>query len=180
MSLPDTARVALVTSDVQFYDKGTVPGASAQLKFTERRKNQETGEYEDGRVLWIWAKAWRGAAQKLNAAGKSSLVFVQGETVTEQWQDKQTGEQREKIVLHVRELEQLVKGGANETPRGAADGSWTPTQMPAEQPAAGQQDDRQREGANVGTPAAEPFAGGTWPEAAQPGNQGDYGGAYRY
>ena len=90
-------------------------GADASLRFTPngratadfsvadtpRRKNEQTGQFEDsGPTLWQRVQVWGPEAEKAaEEVRKGSLVTVSGRVKAEEWQDKQTGETRKSTTL---------------------------------------------------------------------------------
>lgn len=68
---------------------------------TPRRKNQQTGEWEDaGATLWQRVQVWGPEAEKAaEEVRKGSLVTVQGRVKADEWTDKQTGEARKSTTL---------------------------------------------------------------------------------
>lgn len=79
-----------------------------------RRRNQQTGEWEDGDTLFMDCNAFDGYMGKGGLATvvekyarKGSLVYVEGRLKQERWQDKQTGQNRSKIVMNVNQLQML-------------------------------------------------------------------------
>ena len=90
-------------------------GADANLRFTPngkavadfsvadtpRRKNEQTGQFEDaGPTLWQRVQVWGPEAEKAaEEVRKGSLVTVSGRVKADEWQDKQTGETRKSTTL---------------------------------------------------------------------------------
>lgn len=68
---------------------------------TPRRKNEQTGQFEDaGPTLWQRVQVWGPEAEKAaEEVRKGSLVTVSGRVKADEWQDKQTGEQRKSTTL---------------------------------------------------------------------------------
>ena len=68
---------------------------------TPRRKNEQTGQFEDaGPTLWQRVQVWGPEAEKAaEEVRKGSLVSVSGRVKADEWQDKQTGELRKSTTL---------------------------------------------------------------------------------
>ena len=79
---------------------------------TNRKKNQQTGQWEDD-PMFIDCKIFnRGeAGQQADRAEqtlkKGHQVFLEGHLVLEQWEDKQTGQKRSKHVLVIDNFQYL-------------------------------------------------------------------------
>jgi single-strand DNA-binding protein len=106
-----------------------------------RRKNQQTGQWEDD-PMFIDCKVFnRGETGKKADLAEQSLhkghqVFLEGHLVLEQWDDKQTGQKRSKHALVVDDFQFLEprqdggSGGSGYQRRQAA----TPPPAPAGEP----------------------------------------------
>ena len=68
---------------------------------TPRRKNEQTGQFEDaGPTLWQRVQVWGPEAEKAGEeVRKGALVTVSGRVKADEWQDKQTGETRKSTTL---------------------------------------------------------------------------------
>lgn len=68
---------------------------------TPRRKNEQTGQFEDaGPTLWQRVQVWGPEGEKAaEEVRKGSLVSVSGRVKADEWQDKQTGETRKSTTL---------------------------------------------------------------------------------
>ncbi len=70
----------------------------------DRRKNQQTGEWEDGETLWLSFTLWGRKAEALaDAAKKGDLVLVTG-TLTQRTFEGKHGEQRTVIEVKATEV----------------------------------------------------------------------------
>jgi len=58
-----------------------------------------TGKQNENKVLWQDVTAFGNVAQFASDIGKGDLVFASGRLQVDQWQDKQSGENREKLQL---------------------------------------------------------------------------------
>ena len=89
--------------EVRFSPSGDAV-ASGRIADTPRRKNQQTGEWEDGETLWLSFSLWGKKAEALaDAAKKGDLVLVTG-TLTQRTFDGKHGEQRTVIEVKATEV----------------------------------------------------------------------------
>ena len=97
----------------------------------DRRKNQQTGEWEDGETLWLSFSLWGKKAEALaDAAKKGDLVLVAG-TLTQRSFDGKHGEQRTVIEVKATEVAivpRIQSGAGWSKDRTAAADPW---QQPA-------------------------------------------------
>jgi single-strand DNA-binding protein len=111
---------------------------SFRFAVNNRKKNQQTGEWEDD-PCFLDVKAFnRENGRKLadlveQYLHKGDLAYIEGHLVQEKWQDKTTNENRSKIVVYMDDV-QFLQPKADGAPRGTAQ---APRQSaPARQPAA--------------------------------------------
>lgn len=112
----------------------TTNGGTKIVKFgfavSDRKKNQQTGQWEDADPLFIDCKAFnRQSGQQLadtceKFVRKGEQIYVEGRLNLDRWQDKQSGEQRSRIVLIVENLQLLQTRGSGQ--------SQAPAREPAE------------------------------------------------
>jgi len=107
-----------------------------------RRKNAQTGQWENGDAVFIDCKVFnRGdygkkADTALQYLHKGHQAYLEGRLVFEQWDDKQTGQKRSKHVLEVEEFQMLEPrqdggGGTGTYQRQAAPAAASsPSSMP--------------------------------------------------
>ena len=89
--------------EVRFSPSGDAV-ASGRIADTPRRKNQQTGEWEDGETLWLSFSLWGKKAEALaDAAKKGDLVLVTG-TLTQRTFEGKHGEQRTVIEVKAAEV----------------------------------------------------------------------------
>ncbi len=116
--------------EVRFSPSGDAV-ASGRIADTPRRKNQQTGEWEDGETLWLGFSLWGKKAEALaDAAKKGDLVLVTG-TLTQRTFEGKHGEQRTVIEVKATEVAVVprVQSGAGwSKDRSAAADPW---QQPA-------------------------------------------------
>ncbi len=102
--------------------------ANVGFAVNNRRKNQQTGQWEDVPV-WVDLKAFnRETGRKLADLIESSLkkgqqIYVEGHLVLEEWAGKEDGKKNSKMVVYVDDFQFLEKreGGAPASaPRAAA------------------------------------------------------------
>ena len=70
--------------------------ANVRIVDQERRKNDQTGQWEDaGEPLWLSGSLWGAKAEALaNVAHKGDLVTLTGKLTARSWDDKNSGEKR--------------------------------------------------------------------------------------
>ena len=101
--------------------------ANVGFAVNNRRKNKDTGQWEDAPV-WVDLKAFnRETGRKLADLVEQSLrkgqqVYVEGHLVLEEWAGKEDGKKQSKMVVYVDDLQFLEKreGGAPMKSAGAA------------------------------------------------------------
>ncbi|WHX19806.1 single-stranded DNA-binding protein [Streptomyces malaysiensis subsp. malaysiensis] len=104
MSLPSLSGVARVVADpeVRFTTNGNAV-ASVRLAFNSRRRNQQTGEWEDGDTCWIRGTAWNHLAENIaETLSKGMEVTVTGELRTESWE--KDGQKQQAPALLIRSI----------------------------------------------------------------------------
>jgi single-strand DNA-binding protein len=75
--------------------------ARLRLVASDRKKNEQTGTWEDADTLWISATCWDKLAENVaESTKKGDLVVVTGRLVTEEWTDRE-GNKRSAITLKV-------------------------------------------------------------------------------
>jgi single-strand DNA-binding protein len=93
-------------------------GRVAKIGFAvnNRVKNQQSGQWED-KAVWLDLKAFdREPGRKLATLceqylKKGHLAYIEGHLVLEEWDDKNTGEKRRKLVIVVEDLQFLEPRG---------------------------------------------------------------------
>lgn len=100
--------VGRLTADPQIR---TVQGrtvADMTIASTSRRRNSQSGQFEDAGTLFLRASAWDSQnnplASNCGVLTKGMKVITQGVLTTRQWQDKQTGQNRSTVELRVSEI----------------------------------------------------------------------------
>lgn len=65
-----------------------VPVLGLTVAHTPRRRNKDTGKWEDaGETLWVRASVWTNAEKYAELLRKGSLVVIEGEPVMRAWQN---------------------------------------------------------------------------------------------
>jgi single-strand DNA-binding protein len=120
-----------------------------------RRKNPQTGQWEDGETMFIDCDAFnKGESGRLadtveKYLRKGSQVYLEGRLKLDQWDDKQTGQKRSKHKLAVDVMQMLDtrggggddgEGGGRPMARAAAPASRPQAYQPADQEPAGGND----------------------------------------
>lgn len=99
--LPIMSGVGRLTAapELRFTNAGMAV-CTVNLAFNSRRKNQQTGEWEDGDVFFVRATAFKQLAENAGECLEKGMeVHASGRLKTEQWQDKQTGDKRSATAL---------------------------------------------------------------------------------
>ena len=79
--------------------------ADLRIYFDRPAKNQESGEFEERGGFWLDVSAWdRLAEDVVRLLKKGVRVNVEGSLKRNEWQDKESGETREKFVLYADEI----------------------------------------------------------------------------
>ena len=98
-------------------------GKVANIGFAvnNRRKNKETGQWEDAPV-WVDLKAFnRETGRKLADLVEQSLrkgqqVYIEGHLVLEEWTGKEDGKKQSKMVVYVDDMQFLEKREGGSAP----------------------------------------------------------------
>jgi single-strand DNA-binding protein len=104
--LPRIAFEARVAQDpeLRFGQSGTAI-CRLRLVAADRRRNQQTNEWEDAGTLWIDGTCFKDTAEHAaESLVKGDNVLVQGKLQTEEWSDRETGDKRSKIALIIDEI----------------------------------------------------------------------------
>lgn len=99
-----------ITADPQLR---TTPGGMAILEFglavNERRRNQQTGEFEE-RANFFNLKLFANRAEALSRIlTKGMHVSIEGHLHWDSWEDKNTGQKRSKVEVIVDEIELMTQ-----------------------------------------------------------------------
>lgn len=84
--------------------------ANLGLAFNSRKYDRDTGQWEDGDTLFIDATAWDAFAENIaeqDFTTRDKLV-ISGKLKTQQWKDKQTGDNRSKVVMDLDSIGRAV------------------------------------------------------------------------
>lgn len=119
-SLNKSEQIGRLTRDVELRTtgSGTVIGTFG-LANNERKKNQQTGQWENGDPMFIDVVMFGGLAEH-NAAvlRKGSEVLVVGRLALDQWDDKTTGAKRSKHKIIADIVTAIAWHGATQKPTG--------------------------------------------------------------
>lgn len=135
MALPTISGTARLTDDVELrFAASGIAIAKVRLAFNSRRKNPDTGAWEDDSTFFVTGVLFKQAAENAaEALVRGSEVVITGRLKTEQWDDKNGGGKRSAPSLlidsigpavnnfqtaTVRKLERQSAGNA---PRGGGD-----------------------------------------------------------
>jgi single-strand DNA-binding protein len=103
MSLPILSGVGRLTAvpELRFTPSGTAV-CTVQLAFNARKKNEQTGKWEDGDTLFIRGTAFKEHAENIaESLTIGAEVLIRGRLKTDQWNDKTSGEKRSSTVLMI-------------------------------------------------------------------------------
>lgn len=85
--------------ELRFGPSGTAV-ARMRVVSADRRKNESTGQWEDSDTLWLDVTAFGKLAENLvESTQKGDLVVATGKLKTDEWQDRDSGQKRSKIVM---------------------------------------------------------------------------------
>jgi single-strand DNA-binding protein len=96
--------------EMRFFQSGSSV-CNARLLVNKPGQKRDDGQKPYSFKLELWNDK---AQQFADAAGKGDLIDVEGRIKTESWDDKQTGEKRQALVLRVESWEVLAKPGQNQ------------------------------------------------------------------
>ena len=91
MALPTMAGTGRLIEDpaLRYTDTGTAV-CKVRLAFNARRKNQHTGEWEDGDTFFVTGTVFKDYAENVaESLSKGDLVMVTGRLRTNQWKDQE-------------------------------------------------------------------------------------------
>lgn len=94
--LPRVAVEGRVVADpeLRFASTGTAVG-SFRLVASDRRKNEQTQEWEDSDTLWLPVTCFKKLAENvIESVGKGDLVVVTGKIKTDEWENEQGKQSR--------------------------------------------------------------------------------------
>ena len=106
----------------------STPGGMAILEFglavNERRRNQQTGEWEE-RPNFFNLKLFANRAEALSRIlTKGMHVSIEGRLHWDSWEDKDTGQKRSKVEVIVDEIELMTR--RQDGPQGAPQAQYAP------------------------------------------------------
>lgn len=89
--------VAVADAELRFAASGMAV-AKLRVVASNRKKNEATGQWEDDKQCWLDVTCFRQQAEHVaESVTKGTRVLITGRLVTEEWDDKTTGEKRSKI-----------------------------------------------------------------------------------
>lgn len=104
MPLPTMTGVGRVVADpeLRFTPNGNAV-ATVRLVFQNRRRNEQTQQWEDGDTLWIDGTAWQQLAEHVAETLTQGMeVLVTGEPRTESWEKE--GQKHSRVSLTIRSI----------------------------------------------------------------------------
>jgi len=142
--LPEVSMEGRLTDDPQlrFSPSGIAVGTFT-LAANSRKKNEQTGEWEDDKVLFLSVTCFKQLAENVaESLRKGDLAMVTGRMNTDQWDDAKTGEKRSMTKLVANSvglslmMRQIDRGAIRETNRQRAsdgppvDDQWSTAPSP--------------------------------------------------
>lgn len=115
----------------------TTAGGTNILSFSvavnDRRKNHQSGEWEDY-TNWVPCIVFGTRAEPLSRfLSKGSKVAVEGKLRWSQWEDKETGQKRSKIEVIVDEIEFMSRRNDDQQPQFQQQPTYSQPQQPTYQ-----------------------------------------------
>jgi len=106
-----------LTRDVEVRDAGGTPVANFGLAHNRRFRTKSGEDREE--VTFVDCEAWGRTAENIQRFfGKGSKILINGSLQLDQWQDKNTGENRSKIKIRVDRFEFVTSKGGGEAATG--------------------------------------------------------------
>lgn len=96
------------------------------LAVSERKKNQQTGEWEDDPVFLDCTMYGNRAERVCQYLAKGTKVSIDGRLRYSTWQDKETGQKRSKVDVVVNDIEFMSRREDNTAPSGPNYGPMPP------------------------------------------------------
>lgn len=85
--------------ELRFSQSGTAI-ARMRVVTSDRKRNPQTQEWEDGDSLWLDVTVFKQLAENVvESLQKGDLVVITGRLKTEEWEDRESGQKRSKIAL---------------------------------------------------------------------------------
>lgn len=93
-----------IANDVEIkYTNSGTPVANIRLAHNIRRRNDQ-GQWVDDRTVWVDVTCWKHIATKAAQIGKGGAVLVTGSLDMDTWQDKETGNTRQKLRMNASDI----------------------------------------------------------------------------
>lgn len=168
MTLPQTTIEGNLGADPELrFTPSGAPVANFRVACTERRKNEQTQQWEDGRSIWISVAAWRELAENVaESLHRGDSVIVTGFLYEEQYQSN--GQDRTALKMDAKNIGPSLRN-ATARPQRAQRQGGTGQQQQGQQPAPGygQQQAVEDPWARPAPAATQPPAGGQAPGYGQ-------------
>lgn len=169
MSLPEVTLEGRLGADpeLRFLSSGAAV-CSFRVACTERKLNQQTNQWEDGKTIWLGIECWKNLAENTaESLQRGDLVVVTGSLFEESWTDPQTNTERTALKVRARTVSPSLASAVARPQRAQRQGG---------QPQGGQQQAApQGQQQYQQAPAQDPWA--TAPQAPQQGGWGQQGQA---
>lgn len=181
MALPAAANEYLVVSNPAEGLKYTPNGQAVinfRIKASQRKKDEQSGEWKDDKVFFATAIAWRELAEEIaNTVQQSDVVTITGRTSTRDFEDKNGGK-RVAVEVDIDSIGKTIKGQRQQQGQGYGQQQQGYAQQPQAQQAYQQPQGQQPygqppQGAPYGQqPYGQPPQQGGWPEQGGQPTQG--------
>ncbi len=133
------------------------------IAVNERRKNQQSGEWEDDPVFLECVMYGQRAEKLAQYLAKGTRVTVQGRLRWDSWTDRETGKKRSKVDVVVNDLLFMSRSDSGAAPSGPNYGSMpAPPQNVVQAPPQVQQ--AVNDTFSSATPFNSPYPGGNYPQ----------------
>jgi single-strand DNA-binding protein len=110
------------------FTTGGIAVASFSVAWNDRKKNAQTGNWEDGETSWFRCTCWRDMAENVAATlTKGTRVVVTGAVKTREWEDRD-GNKRLSVEIDVDEVAPSLRWAqahVEKTERTSGDGGYT-------------------------------------------------------
>ena len=109
------------------YTPSGKPVVSFTVAHNTRRKNQQTGQWEDGQATFIDVELWGGKgenfATEYQQRGKAPVLVI-GTLRQDTWEDKNTGDKRSKHKINADDVTFIPRGQGGGGQQNQAQQSW--------------------------------------------------------
>jgi len=158
MALPMINHPFGVVADPEY---GTTQGgknwARVRLGASARRYNDQSQQWETTASFYVQGTAWEAEADRIRNMNlaQGDQVYVDGQLVTEQWEDQNGGGKKSKTAMRIRSLRRFEKPQQNQQNQSQGGGFGGQQQSPPQQ-----QQQQQQQGGGWNAPSNDPWSAG--------------------